>query len=169
MSNLLTRIWRRLGCRGIALIELLGALAITGIVVALATTAYVNAQQAQRSAAIQAEIQEYGRASMDYMVREVQSARKLVSVGTHSLTLVNSTGNKLTYRVQAATLYRDFFLTEYASLPSTSNPITPWVSDVSFAAKTSMGVLNGVGISLTMQNGSKVSHLENEAYLRIGQ
>lgn len=100
------RVWAIRGSQGYTLLELLAALAITGMVIAAMGGLLINGQRACRRVDSRSEMQESARVGLEMMARDIKSCRTLEEINGDRLGLVGSDGSKVSYRVASATLYR---------------------------------------------------------------
>jgi prepilin-type N-terminal cleavage/methylation domain-containing protein len=107
---------------GYTLLELLAALAITGMVVSAMGGLLLNGQRASQRLDFRSEYQESARVGLEMMARDIKSCRSLDVVSTNQFSLIGSDGSKVSYWVTSGTLYR--------SAKGATNPVVNGVLDL---------------------------------------
>ncbi|MGI6648347.1 MAG: PilW family protein [Bacillota bacterium] len=154
------RLWRE---KGFTLIELLAALSIISLVILIASTVLLTGQKAIYQNGSVVEMQQVVRSTMQFMIREIRSAQKIVEIQPNRLTLINHEGNKIAYRMSGGTLWRDFYLTPTSTIRSTSHPLANQIVDITFTASET----RGVKICLTAGQENKEYYLSTFVYPRV--
>jgi prepilin-type N-terminal cleavage/methylation domain-containing protein len=108
--------------KGYTLIELLAALAITGMVIASLGGLLLNGQRACQRVDHRSEIQESARVGLEMMTRDIKSCQSLKEVSTDRLAVVGRDGSSLGYHVSSGTLYR--------SVRGVANPVANQVQSL---------------------------------------
>lgn len=108
--------------QGYTLLELLAALAITGMVMAALGGLLLSGQRACQRVDDRSEIQESARVGLEMMVRDIKSCRSIVEVNADSLNLVGNDGSTVRYQVSTGTLFR--------SAKGAANPVSNEVTSL---------------------------------------
>ncbi|MGE5544870.1 MAG: PilW family protein [Bacillota bacterium] len=128
---------------GYTLIEILAALAITGMVIAALGGLLLGGQQACQRVDFRSEIQESARIGLEMMVRDIKSCKSLREVSADRLSMVGSNGSAVGYHVSSGTLYR--------SVGGVANPLVSQVQSLTvrevFPDLLEVSLTTGVGES----------------------
>ncbi len=112
------------GTRGYTLLELLAALAITGMVVAALGGLLLNGFRACQRVEARSEVQEAARVGLEMIARDIRSCQSLREITEDRVIMNGADGSRLEYFVSSQTLYR--------SIRGVSNPVANQVQDLSF-------------------------------------
>lgn len=110
--------------KGYSLIELLAALAITGMVVASLGGLLLSGQRACQRVDHRSEIQESARVGIEMMTRDIKNCLSLKEISADRLVVVDRDGSSLGYHVSSGTLYR--------SVRGAANPVANQVQGLTF-------------------------------------
>jgi len=94
------------GNKGYTLVELLAALAITGMIIAALGGLLLGGQRACQRVDLRSEIQESARVGLEMMIRDIKSCNSLKDVNADRLVMTGSDGSMIEYRVSSGILYR---------------------------------------------------------------
>ncbi len=119
---------------GFTLIEVIAALALTGIMALALGSLYWTGYKGFDSLDASTEAQDQARVAFDYIRRNLVQARKLVKLTANESVFINGSGQKLGLRYYNGTLYRDFYQTETSNYPSASNPVAEKINRLSFTS-----------------------------------
>lgn len=148
---------------GFILLELLAALALTGLVVSVVSLGFGAGQLALVQNSRGAELRNSARFSIQFITREVQEAKQIWGVSPGTLAVINQNNNKIVFRKDGSTLWRDFYQTPASVYKSTSHPLAEQITELTFNSRGGQGVK----IYLTYGNGSQSYTLETVKHLRL--
>lgn len=118
---------------GVTLVEILVVLALLGVVVSALGTMYFTGFKMLACGDTRTEIQDHARVGLDYMVRGLREARTIVSIDDTEVIFLDSSGQKIGFRLYDGALYRDFYPNRQATTPVASNPFAECIDTVKFS------------------------------------
>ncbi|NSW81712.1 MAG: prepilin-type N-terminal cleavage/methylation domain-containing protein [Syntrophothermus sp.] len=124
-------------CSGVTLIELLVALALTGVIALAWVSFYLTGYRGFDNSDNQTEVQDQARVAADYLYRSLIQAQKVVKLTDDEVVFLDSTGQKLGFRYYNGVLYRDFYQTVTSTIPAASNPVANLVEELRFTSPQS--------------------------------